>query len=196
MVELLEAGLDEVGRGPLAGPITIAVAVFHPDTPRIKGVDDSKKLSAKKRVELVEPILDSAEFIGFGWASPQYIDERGIEAAWTAAALDALEHAPVDEMHLVVDGTRRISGYHGLQSAMEKADSLYYAASAASIVAKVSRDLDMARMDEHYPGYGWKNNSGYGSAKHREAILELGVTPYHRITFLKKWAVKVGLDLT
>lgn len=194
VVNVLNAGLDEVGRGPISGPLCIAVAVFHPDTPRVDGVDDSKKLTSRKREELVQPILDSAEFIGFGWASPTYIDKYGINAAWQLAAMDALEHAPKN-IHLIVDGRDRVKDYKGMQSPMEKADELYYPVSAASIVAKVARDMDMARMDQHYPGYLWNQNSGYGSKQHKEAILKLGVTPYHRISFLKKWATKIGVVL-
>lgn len=191
----LIAGLDEVGRGPVAGPICIAVAVFHSDTPKIDGVTDSKRLSPRQREELVQPILDSSEFIGFGWASPQYIDEFGIDDAWQVAARMALVHAPAKEMQLVVDGREYVHNYRGEQSSMEKADLYYYPASAASIVAKVARDMDMVRMDKHYPGYLWNQNSGYGTKQHRESILELGVTPYHRLSFLKKWAAKIGLKL-
>ena len=186
---ILEAGLDEVGRGSWAGPLCICVAVFPPKTPRIDGVKDSKKLSARKREELVEPILASACFVGFGWASPQYIDKHGLTTAWHAAALDALEHAP-EGAHLVVDGRDEVKGYDGMQSAMEKADDLYYPVSAASILAKVARDMDMVRMDQHYPGYLWNQNSGYGTKDHKEAIFKLGLTPYHRRSFLKKVMAK------
>lgn len=185
----LTAGLDEVGRGSWAGPLCLAVAVFKSDTPRVKGVKDSKKLSPRKREELVGPILKAAHFVGFGWAGPQYIDEHGLTAAWHAAALDALKLAPED-IHLIVDGRDEVKGYDGMQSAMEKADDLYYPVSAASIVAKVARDMDMVRMDKHYPGYLWNQNAGYGTKQHKEAIFDLGVTPYHRRSFLKKMMAK------
>jgi len=188
----MTAGLDEVGRGSWAGPLCICVAAFAPKTPRVDGVKDSKKLSARKREELVEPILKSAYFVGFGWASPGYIDEHGLTAAWHAAALDALEHAPKD-IHLIVDGRDEVKGYDGMQSAMEKADDLYYPVSAASILAKVARDMDMVRMDQHYSGYFWNQNSGYGTKQHKEALFTLGPTPYHRMSFLKKVYAKAGV---
>lgn len=188
----MTAGLDEVGRGSWAGPLCICVAVFAPKTPRVDGVKDSKKLTPRKREELVEPILKSALFVGFGWASPGYIDKHGMTAAWHAAALDALEHAPKD-IHLVVDGRDEVKGYDGMQSAMEKADDLYYPVSAASILAKVARDMDMVRMDQHYPGYLWNQNSGYGTKDHKKAIFDLGPTPYHRMSFLKKVMAKSRL---
>lgn len=196
MNDVMTAGLDEVGRGSWAGPLCVAVAVFKPNTPRIEGVRDSKKLSARKREELVRPILEAAQFIGFGWASPGYIDEHGLTDAWHMACRAALEHAPAEEMHLIVDGRDEVRGYDGVQNAMEKADDLYYPVSAASIVAKVARDLDMVRMDEHYPGYMWSQNAGYGTKQHKDGIFERGLTPYHRRGFLKKWAAKVGFELT
>jgi ribonuclease HII len=171
----------------------VVVAVFRPDTPRIDGVKDSKKLTPRAREELVLPLLEAAHFVGFGWVGPSYIDEHGLTASWHIAALDALEHAPKDEMHLIVDGCDEVEGYDGTQSAMEKADDLYYPVSAASIIAKVARDMDMVRMDEHYQGYSWNQNSGYGTPAHKKAILELGVTPYHRKSFLKKMLAKSRL---
>jgi ribonuclease HII len=173
----------------------VAVAAFKPDTPRVDGVKDSKKLTPRKREELVEPLLKAAHFVGFGWVSPGYIDEHGMTAAWHAAALDALEHAPTNEMHLIVDGRDEVRGYNGMQSAMEKADDLYYPVSAASVLAKVARDMDMVRMDEHYPGYLWNQNAGYGTRDHKEAIFELGLTPYHRRSFLKKVFARAGLKM-
>ena len=185
MIHVMTAGLDEVGRGSWAGPLCLAVAVFKPGTPRVEGVKDSKKLSPRKREELVGPILKAAHFVGFGWASPQYIDEHGLTAAWHAAALDALKLAPED-IHLIVDGRDEVKGYDGMQSAMEKADDLYYPVSAASIVAKVARDMDMVRMDRHYPDYYFARNKGYGTKDHKEAIKRIGPCPLHRRSFLKK----------
>jgi ribonuclease HII len=191
---MLDAGLDEVGRGPVAGPICIAVVAFHKGV-QLQGVNDSKQLTARRREELIPPILESAAFVGIGWASPRYIDEKGIAAAWQYAANMALQHAPISNMLLTVDGRDRVDNYEGKQRSVVKADGSHYPTSAASIVAKVSRDLDMLQMSERYQGYGWERNSGYGTKEHREAILELGVTPYHRRSFLRKWVKKYGLRL-
>ena len=181
----LSAGLDEVGRGSLAGPMTIAVAVFEPDVVRIDGVKDSKKLSRLKRKELAPQLVRQAVWYGLGWVSPQYIDANGISKAWQAAALLALEGIP-EGVDLVVDGIELVKGFTGNQRAVPKADDLFYAVSAASIIAKEARDVDMGSMAQAYAGYGWERNSGYGSVEHRAAILRLGVTPYHRRTFLRK----------
>ena len=113
------------------------------------------------------------------------------------ACRDALKHAPAKEMHLVVDGRDEVKGYEGVQSAMEKADDLYYPASAASIIAKVARDMDMVRMDKHHSGYLWNQNSGYGTPAHKKAIYSIlkgrGTSPYHRKSFLKKMLAKSKL---
>jgi ribonuclease HII len=180
----LRGGLDEVGRGCIAGPITIAVTAFPKDHPKIPGVRDSKKLSKSKRELLAPRIYREAAFVGVGWVSAQFIDEHGITAAWQCAAMSALDGCP--EMELIVDGIDKVEEYQGPQKTVVKADDKHWEVSAASIVAKVLRDREMEYMASYYPGYGWETNSGYGTSTHRNKILEVGTNHLHRMTFLKK----------
>lgn len=182
---VLCGGLDEVGRGSLAGPLCVVVIAFPKGRLSIEGVRDSKKLSKKKREELAPIILKECSFFGQGWASPSFIDEHGISTAWTCACLDALKGAP-ENMLLIVDGIDYVRGYKGDQKPVIKADDKHWQVSAASIVAKVIRDRYMTEISEEHLDYLWFKNSGYGTKEHREKILELGPTPYHRMSFLKK----------
>ena len=181
---VLRGGLDEVGRGCLAGPLTIAVVAFAADHPQIPGVRDSKKMSKKQRELLAPRIYREAAFIGLGWVDAQYIDKHGMVVAWQEAAMRALEGAP--EMELIVDGVDIVSDYTGKQRAVVKADDKHWEVSAASVVAKVLRDKEMAYMASFYPGFAWESNSGYGTAAHRKQILDAGPNHLHRMTFLKK----------
>lgn len=181
----LNAGIDEVGMGPLAGPVTAAVVVVRAPHPEIEGVGDSKKIPKKKIYELAPIIIQKALFVGIGWAHPRVIDALGKQEAWRRACLDALEHMPPVQ-RLIVDGVISIEGYEGEQECRVKADRDVWCVGAASIVAKAARDRDMKDMAAIYTGYGWESNSGYGTARHIEAIREFGVTPYHRKSFLKK----------
>lgn len=190
----LVAGLDEVGMGSLAGPLCIAVTVFPKTKTPITGVTDSKKLSAKKRIVLAPRIVEEAVFVGVGWASSKIIDEWGLAEAWHRAALDALEGMPKVEM-LWIDGEREVKGYEGKQTTVVKGDSLLWIIGAASIVAKVARDLTMHELSQSYRGFGWERNSGYGSKEHIARILKGGPSPQHRMTFLKKLFRKKGLTL-
>lgn len=181
------AGLDEVGMGALAGPITVAVVAFPVGYPKIEGVADSKKLSRKRREELVPLIIEKASFVGIGWTSPAFIDENGMKQAWyhaCAGALRGIENITC----LHVDGIIEVSkkAFRGRQITYIRGDDLVWQISAASIVAKVSRDYEMVEMAQHYPGYGFKRNVGYGTKEHHEAILRKGFTPIHRKMFLKK----------
>lgn len=181
----LNAGLDEVGMGCLAGPVTVVVAVFPTDMERIPGVGDSKKLTKKKRQDLVPIILEQVQFVGVGWSHPKLIDEVGLAEAWNRACLQALDGMPEVE-ELVVDGVRVINDYDGPQVHVVKADDTVWQVGAASILAKTIRDVHMVDMAECYKGYGWETNAGYGSKTHLKALKKLGPSSYHRRTFLKK----------
>lgn len=180
----LLAGLDEVGRGCVAGPMCIAAVAFPRDMPPIPGVTDSKQVSEKKRMELAPLIVKAASFVGLGWATPSFIDEHGMNVAWQAAAMEAVKGMDVDI--LLIDGQDPIYGYQGRQNPIIKGDAKHWQIGAASIVAKVSRDIHMIDMAEYYPEYNWPQNKGYGTKEHREAILRHGVCQYHRRSFLKK----------
>jgi ribonuclease HII len=185
----LIAGLDEVGYGALAGPLVIVVAAFPHDLLPLERVRDSKKCSKKERERLVEPILEAAIFVNFGFASAKTIDRVGVAEAWQMAACMALEGAP--SFHkLIVDGDRGVSSYDGEQEVLPKADALRWQVGAASIVAKVMRDLEMEELASHFPGYGWAQNVGYGTAKHKDGLQRLGPSPLHRLLFLRKWMKK------
>lgn len=186
MANKLIAGLDEVGMGPVAGPQVVVVAAFAGDRPKdLADVDDSKKLSRKKREELVPAILKHTKFFGFGWSSAEEIDEFGKLECWQRAAMGALVGAPKFS-NLIVDGEYRVEDYKGPQEVVVKADHLYWQVSAASILAKVMRDNDMEYLAEFHKGYGWETNAGYGTEAHLKAIKTLGLTQFHRRTFLKK----------
>jgi ribonuclease HII len=182
-------GLDEVGMGALAGPICVAAVLFSPWQKPMEGVTDSKKVSKKKRGELAPQIVEAATYVGIGWATNRFIDEHGKTAAWQSAAAQAVKKLP--PCILIVDGIIKVDNlpenWGGEMRVEPKADLNYWQVGAASIVAKVSRDQDMAEAQSFYGyHYFWENNSGYGSEAHRQAILSYGVTGYHRKTFLKK----------
>jgi len=175
------AGVDEAGRGPLAGPV-VAAAVVLPAECLVEGADDSKRLTAEVRKELFERILSSALHVGVGAASVREIDRVNILRATTRAMRRALARLPEVPGHVVVDGlpVHHLGWEH---DAVVDGDALIHSVACASIVAKVVRDRLMTRLAGRYPGYGWDHNAGYGTAAHRAAIEELGVTPHHRLTF-------------
>ena len=178
---LFMAGVDEAGRGPLAGPV-VAAAVILPAGVSVDGADDSKQLSAQTREELYGAITSAALAFGVGAASVHEIDRRNILRATTLAmqrALDALDAQPD---HIVVDGlpVKHLGREH---DAVVGGDGIVHSIGCASILAKVVRDRLMQRLALRYPGYGWERNMGYGTAEHRAAIAELGLTPHHRLTF-------------
>jgi ribonuclease HII len=181
----LSAGLDEVGMGPLAGPICAAVVVFPEDYPAIEGVTDSKKLSFEERATLAPIIMQEAVFFGVGWASAEVIDTKGKSEAWNRACLDALEGAPTVDL-LKIDGNVSLQRFAGEQQSFVKGDARFWHIGAASIVAKVVRDLEMIGMSKHHPEYRWEKNMGYGTPEHLEALFRLGPTHLHRGSFLKK----------
>lgn len=179
---LLVAGVDEVGRGPLAGPV-VAAAVILPVDAFVEGADDSKQLSPATREELFHAILATAATVGVGAASVREIDRINILRATTRAMQRALGRLVTKPQHVVVDGTpvKNLGWEH---EAVVSGDALIHSISCASIVAKVVRDRLMHRLAARYPGYGWDTNVGYGTATHRSAIETLGTTPHHRLTFL------------
>ncbi|MBU0743797.1 MAG: ribonuclease HII [Gammaproteobacteria bacterium] len=177
----LIAGVDEVGRGPLAGPVVAAAVILDP-TRHIDGLADSKKLTSKKREILSQIIKNNCLAWALGMASVEEIDEVNILQASLLAMGRAIEALSVNPHHVQVDGQFLPKVACSAQCVIN-GDSLIPAISAASIVAKVARDLDMVRYDEIYPGYGFANHKGYGTAKHLLALKQLGVTPIHRRSF-------------
>ncbi|MDA0328593.1 MAG: ribonuclease HII [Gemmatimonadetes bacterium] len=175
------AGVDEAGRGPLAGPV-VAAAVVLPSGVRVEGADDSKQLSAAVRTELFSQIMKVAAGVGVGAASVREIDRRNILRATTVAMQRALDHLVTPPDHIVIDGlpVKHLGREH---EAVVDGDALIHSIGCASIVAKVIRDRLMHRLSARYPGYAWERNVGYGTAEHRVAIAELGLTPHHRLTF-------------
>lgn len=188
--ELYESGLsvlcgvDEAGRGPLAGPVCAAACILPRGT-EIPGLNDSKKLSEKKRCELFEIIREKAVSFSVAFASVDEIEQLNILGATFLAMNRAIsELDPVPELCLI-DGNRT-SGISYHAKAIIKGDSLCADISAASILAKVTRDSYMLDMDELYPQYGFAAHKGYGTAAHYAALREFGPSPIHRISFLKK----------
>jgi len=175
------AGVDEVGRGPLAGPV-VAAAIILPEGVCVEGAGDSKLLSSKTREELYEEIVRVARCIGVGAASVREIDHRNILRATTVAMQRALDKLSITPDHIVVDGLH-VTHLDREHEAVIGGDGSIHSIGCASIVAKVIRDRLMRRLALRYPGYAWDTNVGYGSAQHMAAIDELGVTPHHRLTF-------------
>lgn len=183
-------GIDEAGRGPWAGPLVVGAVVLG--ATQITGLDDSKKLTKKKRESLEKEIIAHASAYGLGWVSAKELDELGMSESLRLATRRAVEQIHVPYHEIIIDGTVNFladttKGCY--VTTMPKADALIPSVSAASILAKVARDRYMAEQDKIYPGYGFGRNAGYGVAVHREAIERLGVTPLHRLSFapLKKY---------
>jgi len=175
------AGVDEVGVGPLAGPV-VAAAVIVPDDIKLRGVDDSKKLTAALREDLAAKIYERALGIGVGIVEVDDIDRLNIYHAALEAMRRAVLALPTLPDHVVVDA-RRIPEITIPQTALIKGDARSYSIAAASIVAKVTRDGMMRRLDAVYPQYGFRENMGYGTAQHLAAIERYGPSPIHRRSF-------------
>ncbi len=173
-------GLDEVGRGPIAGPLTVA-AVVLPEQPRIWGINDSKKLTPKKREELAAEILEHACAVGIAHIQPAEIDACGMAASLRVAMRRAIEDTGVDPSCVLIDGVPL--NIHPAETAVVHGDARVACIAAASIVAKVTRDAIMVAADELYPGYHFAASKGYASAEHIAAIRELGLSPFHRASF-------------
>lgn len=175
------AGIDEAGRGPLAGPV-MAAAVILPAGLAIAGVDDSKKLTPDKREQLFDVIMKQALSVGVGIMTPADIDRINILQATRCAMLAAIQNLSLQPDYLLIDGISTIESAIP-QKTIKKGDSLSLSIAAASIIAKVTRDRMMIEMDTQYPGYGFAGHKGYGSATHLDAIRRLGPSPIHRLTF-------------
>lgn len=178
-------GIDEVGRGPLAGPV-VACAVILPKDCDILYINDSKKLSAAKREELYDVIMEKAVAVGIGMASPQRIDEINILQATYEAMREAISKLSVKPDILLNDAVT-IPGVDIRQVPIIKGDAKSISIGAASIVAKVTRDRLMVDYDKILPEYGFASNKGYGSAEHIEALKNIGPSPIHRASFIKNF---------
>ena len=178
-------GIDEAGRGPLAGPVC-AAAVILLEGLEIPGLNDSKKLTDKKRRELFPIIEEQALAYGIGWASQEEIDDINILQATFLAMSRAVEQLNIRPDLALVDGNRAPTLDLPVETVV-KGDSLSASIAAASVLAKVSRDDVMLRMAEEYPGYGFEVHKGYGTKAHYEALRTFGPSPIHRRTFLKKF---------
>ena len=175
------AGVDEVGRGPLAGDVVTA-AVILPENHQIEGLADSKVLSARQRENLYADIIGQAECWAVGRASVEEIDRFNILQATLMAMRRAVLSLDVKPDYVVVDGNR-LPQWEYVSEAVVKGDGRVDVISAASIIAKVVRDAEMLALDSHYPGYGFAANKGYGTPQHLEALQRLGPTPIHRRSF-------------
>ncbi len=174
------AGMDEAGRGPLAGNV-VAACVVMPREPLLPWVDDSKKLSPQRREKVYEEIMGIALFVGVGRASPEEIDRVNILEATKAAMRRAAEGAGADLF--LIDALQGL-GLPGEERGIIHGDALCYSIAAASIVAKVTRDREMLELDQQYPGYGFAQHKGYGTAGHIAALRALGPCPAHRRSFI------------
>jgi ribonuclease HII len=181
------AGLDEAGRGALAGPVVAAAVIFPAPSPQLLkklcDVNDSKQLTTRKREEQFEIIVDTALSFGVGMRSAQAVDRSGIISATKQAMLDALRNLDLSPEYLLIDGRICLSQSPLPQQSIIRGDGKSLSIAAASIIAKVSRDRMMIALDSEYPEYGFAQNKGYGTEYHRKTIERLGPTPMHRLTF-------------
>ncbi|CDE75977.1 ribonuclease HII [Sutterella sp. CAG:521] len=186
------AGVDEVGRGCLAGPVVAAAVILDPNRP-IKGLRDSKKLSAKKRDELAQEIKEKALAWSVAAMGPEVIDKINILQATLQAMKAAVEKLPVEPDFVQVDGNK-LPKWKWLSEAVVKGDDKVEWISAASIIAKTTRDGYMCKIAELYPQYGFEHHVGYGTAEHIKALKAYGPTPIHRKTFAPVREVIDGLS--
>jgi len=175
------AGVDEVGRGPLAGDVVTAAVILDPDKP-IVGLADSKDLSPHRREALYEEILDKCLCVSVARATVAEIDDINILQATMLAMVRAVDGLSLSPDNVLVDGNRLPRWRHRAM-AVVKGDSLVPAISAASIIAKVVRDREMVELDERFPGYGFAAHKGYGTRAHLEALTRWGPCPAHRLSF-------------
>lgn len=185
-------GIDEVGRGPWAGPLVVGAVVLGGET--IEGLTDSKKLSKKRRIELDTIIRRQAKAIGLGWVSAKEIDEIGLSASLALATKRAVEQIHTRYEQIIIDGTVNFlkdTGKGKYVTVMKKADLLIPAVSAASIVAKVARDAFMEEQDALYPEYGFSRHVGYGTMQHTMALKKHGPTPLHRMSFSPLASIRI-----
>ena len=180
--QLLIAGVDEVGRGPLAGPVVACVVIMPPGARALPGVDDSKKLTAATRQRLALRIRERALAVALGAASAREVDRHNVYHATIIAMRRALAHLPFHADHVLVDGNP-LATLGVAHTAVVNGDSKCYAIACASIVAKVTRDRLMHSLARRHPAYGWERNAGYGTAEHRAALARYGSTRHHRASF-------------
>ena len=176
----LIAGVDEVGRGPLAGPV-VAAAVILPINCKIPGLNDSKKIPKSKHQAIYQAVLDQAISVGIGVKDNHVIDQVNIYEATKLAMLEAIHELDPQPQHLLIDAMKLDLPIS--QTSIIKGDANSLSIAAASIVAKVTRDQMMAAYDQEYPGYDFAQNAGYGTTKHLEGLEKQGVTPIHRRSF-------------
>lgn len=183
MKGVLEAGCDEAGRGPLAGPV-FAAAVILPEGFSHPLLDDSKKMSEKNRLLLRDIIMKEAVAWAVAEVSPEEIDRINILRASFEAMTRAVESLAVRPEHLLIDGNRFVSRLDIPYRCEVKGDGRFANIAAASVLAKTARDERMMQLAAEFPGYGWEKNKGYPTREHRQAVARLGATPHHRMTFL------------
>ena len=186
-------GVDEVGVAPASGPVVAAAVIMRPDCKRIRGVRDSKTLSAAQRERLAAIIRRRAVAVGVGAASVEEIDRLNIRNATHLAMRRAILRLGQRD-HVLVDGLR-ISGFEdvvGPYTAIVDGDARCYSIACASVVAKVVRDRLMTQLAARHPGYGWEHNAGYATAEHRAAMNELGLTAFHRRSFITTQRILFG----
>lgn len=179
-------GIDEAGRGPLAGPVVVGAVIMKPES-LIEGVNDSKKISEKKREKLYEQITEEAIAWSVGIVDQKEIDEINILNATKKALKMAIMNLQVKPERIVVDALEHIDTCGIPYTSIIKGDAKVYSISAASIIAKVTRDRMMREYDEIYPEYGFAGHKGYGTAKHIQAIREFGPCALHRRSFIKNF---------
>ncbi|MGN0764249.1 MAG: ribonuclease HII [Aristaeellaceae bacterium] len=174
------AGMDEAGRGPLVGNV-VAACVVMPSAPLLPWVDDSKKLSEKRREQVYQEILATALYVGVGQTTPAEIDEMNILEATRKAMREAAAQVPAEVF--LIDAVTKL-GLKGQEVPIIKGDATSYSIAAASIVAKVTRDHQLLELDARYPAYGFARNKGYGTQEHIAALRSLGPCPEHRRSFI------------
>lgn len=179
-------GIDEAGRGPLAGPVVVA-SVIMPKDSMIEGVNDSKKISESKREQLYEKIIEEAISYGVGIIDQKEIDEINILNATKKGLTTSLKELTVRPDIILVDALNGIDTLQIPYQSIIKGDAKAYSISAASIIAKVTRDRIMRQWDEIYPQYGFAKHKGYGTSAHISAIKEYGICPLHRLSFVKNF---------
>lgn len=177
---MVAAGMDEVGRGPLAGPVVTACVVM-PEEPILIWVDDSKKLSESRREKVYDEIMSHALYVGIGEVSPEEIDRINILEATRKAMRTAASTVPADVF--LIDAVTKL-GLSGREVPIIKGDATSYSIAAASIVAKVTRDRQMILLDSQYPEFGFARNKGYGTKEHIDALKRIGPCPVHRRSFI------------
>lgn len=182
----LLAGIDEAGRGPLAGPVVVACVIMPKDA-KILGINDSKKVAEKKREKLYEQIMQEAVSVGVGIVDQKKIDEINILNATKKALTEAISKLTVKPELILVDALQHINTLGIPYTSIIKGDATSYSIAAASIVAKVTRDRIMEEWDEVYPDYGFSKHKGYGTTEHIQKIKEIGPCILHRKSFIKNF---------